>query len=196
MEKRCTWASNLPDYYTHYHDTEWGVPVTNDQKLFEFLILEGSQAGLSWSTILKRRENYRKAFSDFNALEVANFSERKIQELLSDSGIIRNKLKIGAAITNAKVFLELQSKHGSFARFIWNYVDGKPIQNKFTSIKEIPAETPLSQKISKELKKLGMKFVGPTIIYAHMQATGMVNDHELSCFRYEEVKALGKSINF
>lgn len=187
---RCQWASNQPDIYKIYHDTEWGVPVYDDKKLFEFLILEGAQAGLSWLTILKRREGYRKAFANFEVEKVARFDAKKVEALMQNSGIIRNRLKINAAITNARIFIEIQQEFGSFSHYIWQFTGGKPIQNQFTSLKEIPAKTELSDKISKDLKKRGMKFVGSTIMYAHMQATGMVNDHEKNCFRYQEVQKL------
>jgi DNA-3-methyladenine glycosylase I len=187
---RCQWATLQPDIYKTYHDTEWGVPVYDDKKLFEFIILEGAQAGLSWLTILKRREGYRKAFADFDVQKVAKFDAKKIEILMHDEGIIRNRLKIDAAVKNAKAFIEIQKEFGSFSTFIWNYVNGKPIQNSINNMSEIPAKTEISEKISKDLKKRGMNFVGATIIYAHMQATGMVNDHEVDCFRYEEVKKL------
>ena len=170
-----------------YHDTEWGVPLHDEQKLFEFLILEGMQAGLSWSTILNKRENFRRAFAEFDVEKVARFGKRDINRLLKDAGIIRNRLKIEAAINNAQRFIEVQNEFGSFDAYIWGFVDGKPIKNGFKSLKEIPAKTPLSDAISKDLKARGFKFVGSTIVYAHMQATGMVNDHTVDCFRYEEV---------
>jgi DNA-3-methyladenine glycosylase I len=184
---RCAWAVKQLDAYKDYHDTEWGVPVYDDQKLFEFLILEGAQAGLSWLTILKRREGYRKAFAGFDAEKVARFDAKKVDELMQDTGIIRNRLKIEAAISNAKVFLAIQNEMGSFSKYMWNFVDGKPIQNHFKQISELPATTPLSDRISKDLKKRGMKFVGSTIIYAHMQATGMANDHTTDCFRHKQL---------
>lgn len=188
MEKhRCKWVQNQPDDYVKYHDEEWGVPVYDDKKLFEFLVLEGAQAGLSWYTILKRRNGYKKAFADFDVNKVAKFNQKKVEELMQDSGIIRNRLKIESTIKNAKVFIEIQKEFGSFSKYIWNFIEGKPIKNSFNTMNEIPAETELSKKISKDLKKRGMNFVGPTIIYAHMQATGMVNDHEINCFRYNEV---------
>ena len=185
--KRCAWAEKQLDAYKAYHDTEWGVPVYDDKKLFEFLILEGAQAGLSWLTILKRRDGYRKAFAGFDVEKVARFDANKVEELMQDAGIIRNHLKIEAAISNARVFISIQKEFGSFSKYIWDFVDGKPIQNKFQHISELPATTPLSDAISKDLKKRGMKFVGSTIIYAHMQATGMVNDHTTDCFRHKQL---------
>jgi len=183
---RCSWSTN-EDIYIRYHDEEWGVPVHDDRKLFEFLILEGAQAGLSWITILKRREAYRDAFDQFDPEKVARYDEAKIEELLQRPDLIRNRLKINSAVTNAQAFLKVQEEFGSFDKYIWSFVDGKPIQNKWKKLNEIPAQTPLSVKISKDLKKRGFKFVGPTIVYAHMQATGMVNDHLVDCFRYREV---------
>ncbi len=166
-----------------YHDEEWGIPVHDDNKLFEFIVLEGAQAGLSWSTVLKKRENYRKAFEGFNPKIVAKF-DNKIKKLLENKGIIRNKLKIESAITNARAFLEVQKEFGSFNNYIWSFVNNKPVQNSFRTINDIPAKTELSDKISKDLKKRGFKFVGPTITYAFMQAIGMVNDHTTDCFRH------------
>lgn len=183
---RCAWADADP-LYISYHDTEWGVPVFDDRKLFEFLLLEGAQAGLSWLTVLKKRENYRKAFSGFDPAKVAGFGEDKIQRLLKDPGIIRNRLKIRAAVDNARAFLKLQDEFGSFAEYSWRFVGGKPRKNSFKSIDEIPATTPESDSFSKDLKKRGFKFVGSTIVYAHMQAVGMVNDHTVDCFRYKEL---------
>ncbi|MCC5915490.1 MAG: DNA-3-methyladenine glycosylase I [Balneolaceae bacterium] len=182
---RCTWASDTFDQYIRYHDEEWGVPVHDDRVHFEFLILEGAQAGLSWSTILKKREEYRKVFAGFDPKAVAQFGEKEVEELMGNPGIVRNRLKIQSAIRNAKAFLEIQKEFGSFDRYIWAYTDGKPIQNSFTEMKEVPAQTELSTKISKDLKKRGMNFVGSTIIYAYMQACGLVNDHLVGCFRYE-----------
>jgi len=184
---RCEWAGNDPLYRT-YHDTEWGVPVLEDAKLFEFLILETFQAGLSWITILRKRENFRVAFDHFDYNKIAKYSEVKQLELLQNAGIIRNKLKIKATITNAIAFIEIQKEFGSFSKYIWNFVQDKPIQNKWKSMSEVPANTPLSDEVSKDLKKRGFKFVGSTVIYAHMQATGMVNDHTTTCFRYMEVQ--------
>ena len=180
--KRCGWCLSS-DLYKEYHDQEWGVPVYDDQKLFEFLILETFQAGLSWITILKKRENFRKAFDNFDYKKVANYSDDKIQELLLDAGIIRNKLKVYSAISNAVAFMKVQEEFGSFSKYIWQFTDGKPIDNKRKSLKEVPATTPLSDAISKDLKKRGFKFVGSTVVYAHMQATGMVNDHVEDCWR-------------
>jgi DNA-3-methyladenine glycosylase I len=165
-----------------YHDEEWGRPVYDDRRLFEFLVLEGFQAGLSWITILRKRENFRRAFDDFDYRKIAHYSEQKHEQLLQDEGIIRNRLKIKAATTNARAFLEVQEEFGSFSNYIWGFVAGKPIINHFKTMGEIPASTPLSDKISKDLKKRGFKFVGSTIVYAHMQATGMVNDHITDCF--------------
>ena len=183
---RCAWGSSNP-LMIEYHDTEWGVPLHNEQRLFEFLILEGMQAGLSWSTILNKRENFRRAFAEFDVERVARFGKREINRLLKDAGIIRNRLKIEAAITNAQRFIEVQNELSSFDAYIWGFVDGQPIKNGFKSLKQIPARTPLSDAISKDLIKRGFKFVGSTIVYAHMQATGMVNDHTVDCFRYHEV---------
>ena len=185
---RCSWAGDLP-IYIDYHDNEWGRPVHDDKKLFEMLILEGMQAGLNWITVLKKREAFRKAFDGFDPGKVALYCEAKIQELLANEGIIRNRLKVNAAVTNGKAFLEVQKKHGSFDNFIWAYVNHTPIRNHWKKMEEIPATTPLSDQISKDLKKMGFKFVGSTIIYAFMQATGMVNDHVTDCFVYQKVKA-------
>ncbi|MGB0897056.1 MAG: DNA-3-methyladenine glycosylase I [Flavobacteriaceae bacterium] len=187
MDKiRCGWCEGN-ELYEQYHDLEWGVPVYDDQQLFEFLILETFQAGLSWITILKKRENFRKAFDFFDYNKVAKYDEHKYDELLQNVGIIRNKLKIKAAITNAQVFIDVQKEFGSFSDYIWSFTNGKPITNAFQTLDEVPATTELSDTISKALKKRGFKFVGSTVIYAHMQATGMVNDHITSCFRYNEV---------
>lgn len=179
---RCAWVSADP-LYIAYHDIEWGVPVFDDAKLFEFLILEGAQAGLSWLTVLKKRENYRRAFSGFDPASVAAFDEKKIESLLADPGIIRNRLKVRSAVTNAAAFLEVQKEFGSFAEYSWRFVGGSPRVNRFRSAREVPARTKESDALSKDLKKRGFKFVGSTIIYAHMQAVGMVNDHTLDCFR-------------
>jgi DNA-3-methyladenine glycosylase I len=187
---RCFWVPDDNTLYQAYHDAEWGVPVHNDRKHFEFLILEGAQAGLSWLTILKRREGYKNAFAHFDPSKVATYDEKKIAELLADEGIIRNRLKIESAVINAKRFLEIQEEYGSFDDYIWQFVNGKPIQNQWRSKKDIPAETKESAALSKDLRKRGFKFVGSTIIYAHMQATGLVNDHTLDCFRYHEVKKM------
>ena len=184
---RCKWCLSSP-LYIKYHDTEWGVPVYDDAKIFEFLLLETFQAGLSWITILTKRENFRKAFNNFDYKKIANYSDKKLEKLRLDAGIIRNRLKIKAAKTNSIAFIEVQKEFGTFSKYLWNFGDGKIIQNNFTSTREIPANTPLSDKISKDLKKRGFKFVGSTIVYAHMQAMGMVNDHTTDCFRYKELK--------
>jgi len=186
MTKRCEWSGDDP-LYIDYHDKEWGVPVHDDKKLFEFLILEGAQAGLSWITILRKRENYRLAFDGFDPVKVARYDEAKITELLVNPGIIRNKLKVSAAVTNAQAFLAVQEEFGSFDAYIWEFVGGKPRVNAFKTMAEIPAETEQSRAMSKDLKQRGFKFVGPTICYAHMQATGMVNDHVTGCFRYRQI---------
>jgi len=186
MTKRCTWPGEDP-LYIRYHDREWGIPIHSDRKLFEFLILEGAQAGLSWITVLKKRPAYRKAFDNFDFNKVARYKERKIKQLLNNSSIIRNKLKIRSAISNAKAFIEVRKEFGTFNKYIWQFVDGKPIQNCFKDLNDIPATTELSDQISKDLKKRGFNFVGSTIVYAHMQATGMVNDHTMDCFRYSEI---------
>jgi len=182
VKVRCKWCVGI-EIYEKYHDEEWGVPVYDDQKLFEFLILETFQAGLSWITILKKRENFRLAFDDFNYSKVALYSEVKIQELMQNPGIIRNQLKIRSAVSNAISFLKIQDEFGSFSNYIWGFVDGKPIENTRKTLKEIPATTLLSDAISKDLKKRGFKFVGSTVVYAHMQATGMVNDHVEDCWK-------------
>jgi len=185
--KRCDWAEDTFPEYIKYHDKEWGVPVHDDQTHFEFLILEGAQAGLSWSTILKRREGYRKAFANFDPEKVAEFDESKIQELLQDKGIIRNKLKVRSVVTNAQLFLDIQEEFGNFDAYIWEFVGGKPIINHWESMKEVPATTKESDALSKDLKKRGFKFIGSTIIYAYMQACGLVMDHTMDCFRYTEL---------
>ncbi len=182
--KRCEWPKN--ELAIKYHDEEWGVPLHDDQKLFEFVVLEGAQAGLSWDTILRKRENYRKAFDGFDVNKVARYTDKKIEKLLQDEGIIRNRLKVASAVTNAKAFLKVQDEFGSFDKYIWSFIDGKPIVNKWKESSQIPATSPVSDVISKELKKRGFNFVGSTIMYAHMQATGMVNDHLVSCFRYKQ----------
>jgi len=189
LKNRCTWA-NSSELEKVYHDSEWGVPVHDDKILFEFLILEGVQAGLNWLTILKKRENYRLAFDDFNPKTIANYDQAKIDKLLLNPGIIRNKLKVNSAVINAKIFLKIQAEYGSFDKYIWSFVDFKPIQNQRKSMGEVPASTEISDKMSKELKKLGFKFVGTTICYAFMQAVGMVNDRTMDCFKYEEIKGL------
>lgn len=183
---RCPWCGDDP-LYVRYHDDEWGVPVHDDRKLFEFLILEGAQAGLSWLTILRRREGYRQAFADFDAERVALFDDDDFDRLVQDASIIRNRAKIRAAIGNAQAFLAVQEESGSFDTYIWAFVEGSPIQNSWCELGDLPATTPLSEKISKDLKTRGFRFVGPTIVYAHMQATGMVNDHLVSCFRYRTI---------
>jgi DNA-3-methyladenine glycosylase I len=183
---RCAWPANDP-LYIKYHDKEWGVPIHNDKKLFEFLLLEGFQAGLSWRTILYKRQNFRKAFDNFDFNKVAKYDKQKINSLMKDAGIIRNQLKINSAVSNAKAFIAMRKEFGTFDKYIWGFVDGKPIKNKFKSLKELPARTELSDIISKDLKKRGFNFVGSTIIYAHMQATGMVNDHLVDCFRYNDL---------
>ena len=182
---RCPWAKT--DLYVHYHDTEWGVPVHDDRLLFEFLVLEGAQAGLSWSTILNKRQNYRGAFDNFDAQKVAKYDSRKIKKLLANAGIVRNRLKIEAAIQNAKAFLAVQKEFGSFDAYIWRFVGGLPIINARRRLNEIPARTPESDAMSKDLLRRGFKFVGPTICYAFMQAVGMVNDHTVDCFRHSEL---------
>ncbi len=188
MKNRCTWATSHP-LYIEYHDNEWGVPEHDDRKLFEMLILEGAQAGLSWITILKKRENYNKAFDNFDAGKVAKYGQSKFAELLVNEGIIRNKLKINAAIQNAKAFLLVQKEFGSFDAYIWQFIGGRPKKNSWKTLKELPAKTPESESMSKDLKQRGFNFVGPTICYAFMQAVGMVNDHVVDCFRYEEIPA-------
>lgn len=188
--KRCGWCEG-DELYETYHDEEWGVPLFDDRRLFEFLILETFQAGLSWITILRKRENFRNAFDDFDYKKISVYSEEKVQQLMQDTGIVRNELKIRASIANARAFEQIQKEWGSFSAYIWNFVDGQPVQNKLKNYKEAPAKTDLSIKISKDLKKKGFKFVGPTVVYAHMQATGMVNDHEVTCFRHSEVQKPG-----
>jgi len=185
-KKRCAWAESNP-LMVKYHDIEWGTPVHNDPDLFEFLILEGAQAGLSWSTILIRREGYRKAFANFDVHKVALFSDADFEKLIKNPAIIRNRLKINSAINNARQFIKIQEEYGSFDHYIWEYVDHKPINNQFKEFAEIPASTDLSSEISKDLKRRGFNFVGPTIIYAYMQAIGIVNDHVIDCFRYKEI---------
>ncbi len=184
MKKRCEWAKDDP--IITYHDKEWGKPQHDDQKLFEFLILEGAQAGLSWSTILKRRDGYRKAFSNFDILTVSKYTQKHIKKLLKDESIIRNKLKIGSAINNAKQFLKIQEEFGSFNNYLWGFVEHKPIKNNFKKLSDLPATTEISEKLSQDLKKRGFNFVGPTICYALMQAIGMVNDHTFDCFLYQK----------
>jgi DNA-3-methyladenine glycosylase I len=192
--KRCTWPLKGNEIYLEYHDKEWGVPAWDDATQFEFLILEGAQAGLSWSTVLNKREGYRSAFAGFDANKIARFGKRDVTRLMNDANIIRNRQKIEAAISNARAFLEFGGNDG-FAKYMWSFVDGEPIDNRFRDTKQIPATSKESDALSKDLKKRGFKFVGSTIIYAHMQATGMVNDHLTSCFRYKECVALGKKRN-
>ena len=184
---RCPWADLSKPDYLDYHDREWGVPVHDDRVLFEFLILEGAQAGLSWYTVLQKRENYRLAFENFDPEKVATFDERRVETLLGNPGIIRNRLKVRAAIGNAKSFLETQEEFGSFDAYIWRFVDGRPLVNEFKDLSQYPAKTPLSDELSKDLRQRGFKFVGSTICYAHMQATGLVNDHTLDCYRRQEI---------
>ena len=197
-QPRCFWATGVPDYYEKYHDEEWGVPCFDEQKMFEMLILEGAQAGLSWQTVLAKRENYRKAFDGFDVEKIARYNETKIQKLLLDAGIIRNQLKIRAAVTNAQSLLTLREKatrpEFALTDFFWQYVAGKPKQNALKSRADVKATTPESDALSKALLKAGFKFVGPTIVYAHMQACGMVNDHLTTCFRYEAVREMGMNL--
>ena len=182
---RCRWAEGVSLDYIEYHDKEWGVPVIDDRVQFEFLVLEGAQAGLSWSTILNKRHGYRSAFADFDPVKVARFTEKRVEKLLLDPGIVRNRLKVQSTVGNAKAFLAVQKEFGSFSEYIWGFVGGKPIQNRFNKDSDIPATSPESDALSKDLKKRGFKFVGSTIMYAHMQATGLVNDHVIGCFRYK-----------
>jgi DNA-3-methyladenine glycosylase I len=184
---RC-WDTTDP-LYIAYHDEEWGVPIHDDRKLFEFLLLEGFQAGVSWALILRKRKNFRKAFDKFDPVKIARYNEEDIERLMNDEGILRNRLKIRSSVTNAKIFLEIQKEYGSFDRFIWGFVSGKPIKNEFKSFSEMPAKSVISEAMSKDLKKRGFKFVGPVICYSFMQAVGMVNDHLINCFRYDEVSA-------
>lgn len=185
--KRCEWAEGKFDAYVAYHDEEWGVPTHDDQVLFEFIVLESAQAGLSWATILQKREGYRKAFENFDVKKVANFSDQKILELTQDTGIVRNKLKIAATVNNVKQFIKIQEEFGSFDKYIWGFVDNKPIQNNWKKMSDVPATTPLSDQIAKDLKKRGFKFMGSTTVYAFMQAVGLVNDHTVDCFRHSEL---------
>ena len=190
MTMRCTWVPETSDLYKEYHDKEWGTPVYDDQKLFEMLFLECFQAGLSWYSILKKREAFRLLFDGFDALKISQYDEDKVASLMTRKEIIRNRLKIKAAISNARIFLAIQKEFGSFSKYLWDYVDNTPIQNRWNHYKDCPANTPLSDQISKDLKKRGFKFVGSTIIYAFMQAIGMVNDHAVNCYRYEQVQSL------
>ena len=192
-QMRCPWSEGVSDAYMAYHDTEWGVPAHDDKTQFEFLILEGAQAGLSWSTILHRREGYRKAFANFDVEKVARFTDKKLLRLKEDTGIIRNKLKIRSAVTNAQNFIAVQEEFGSFSDYIWGFVDGVPVQNGWTEQKQVPATSAISDALSKDMKKRGFKFVGSVILYAHMQATGLVNDHLRSCYRRKPCEVLGQS---
>ena len=189
---RCKWAEGVSLDYIAYHDQEWGVPVFDDQVQFEFLVLEGAQAGLSWSTILNKRSGYRKLFAEFDAAKVARFTNRRVEKILLDPAVVRNRLKVESTVGNAKAFLRVQEEFGSFSEYIWGFVDGKPLQNRFKADSDIPATSPESDALSKDLKKRGFKFVGSTIMYAHMQATGLVNDHVTACFRHKPCKALAK----
>lgn len=182
---RCPWCGDDPQYVA-YHDEEWGVPVHDDRRLFEMLILEGAQAGLSWRTVLRKRDNYRRAMDDFDPAVVAGYGDERINALMDDAGIIRHRGKLDSTVTNARAFLRIQDSHGSFDAYLWDFVDGQPIQNHFRSIKQVPASTPLSDRLSADLKKRGFKFVGTTICYAYMQAVGLVNDHLVSCFRHPD----------
>ena len=187
MCTRCEWGSSN-ELMIKYHDEEWGVPLYDDQKLFEFLVLEGFQAGLSWQIIMNKRENFRKAFDHFDVQKVAKYDERKIEEMLQDAGIIRNKAKILGTVNNAKCFIEVQREFGSFSNYMWRFVNNKPVVNGFTRMNQIPSTSSLSDEVSKDLKKRGFKFVGSTVIYSHLQATGVVNDHMVHCFRYQEIQ--------
>jgi DNA-3-methyladenine glycosylase I len=189
-KQRCGWSVNGDEQYIAYHDDEWGVPVHDDRKQFEFLTLESAQAGLSWATVLRKRDNYRRAFADFDPEKVARFTAKRIERLLANPGIIRNRLKVNAAVTNARYFLDVQEEFGTFDKYIWSFVDGRPIQNRIPDMKRMPATSKESDALSKDLKGRGFKFVGSTIIYAHMQAVGMVNDHVVTCFRHKVVARL------
>jgi DNA-3-methyladenine glycosylase I len=188
--ERCGWCGTDP-LYVAYHDLEWGVPMHDDRALFEFLVLEGAQAGLSWITILRKREHYRAAFDGFDPTRVAKYGEERISELLADPGIVRNRQKVRSAVSNARAFLEVQKEFGTFSDYIWSFTAGRPIQNSWRTMDQIPSTTPLADTISRDLKSRGFRFVGPTIVYAHMQATGMVNDHLVTCFRHSEVAEMG-----
>jgi DNA-3-methyladenine glycosylase I len=190
--KRCDWVGSEP-IYLEYHDTEWGVPLHDDEKLFEFLVLEAAQAGLSWITILRKRENYRKAFAGFDPEKIARFNRLSVERLLRNPGIVRNRQKIEAAVANARAFLAVQEEFGSFDRYVWRFVDSAPIQGRWRTTRDVPARTPESERMSKDLISRGFRFVGPTICYAHMQATGMVNDHQLDCFRCAPVRKLSRA---
>ncbi|MEE9342503.1 MAG: DNA-3-methyladenine glycosylase I [Gammaproteobacteria bacterium] len=187
MCQRCGWVTGQDELYIRYHDEEWGVPKHDNQTLFEMLILEGAQAGLSWYTVLKKRENYRRLFDGFDVEKIARYSDKKLEKLLQDPGIIRNRLKVNSAVVNARAFLQLQEEEGSFSDYIWGYVDGQPLMNTWQTLKDVPVTTPASDAMSKDLKKRGFKFIGPTICYAYMQSVGMVNDHTIDCFRHKEV---------
>ena len=189
---RCAWGK-ASELSVAYHDTEWGVPLHDDQKWFEFIVLDGAQAGLSWETILRKRVRYREVFDNFDPQKVARYTQRKVDKLLADPGIVRNKLKVNSAIRNAKAFLKIQEEFGSFDLYIWDFVDGKPIQNAWKSMKTVPATTPLSDTVSQDLKARDFNFVGSTIVYAFLQSAGIVNDHVVTCFRYKQVRALGKA---
>ena len=189
-QRRCGWCLGGNELYVRYHDTEWGVPVYDDGRQFEFLILEGAQAGLSWATILNKREGYRRAFAGFDPERIARFGARDVDRLLADPGIVRNRLKITAAIDNARCFLEFRERQGSFSDHLWSFVDGRPVQHRYRSMKQVPATSPQSDAMSRDLKKRGFRFVGSTILYAHMQATGMVNDHLVGCFRHQQCARL------
>jgi DNA-3-methyladenine glycosylase I len=189
---RCPWSEGVSDAYLAYHDAEWGVPVHDDRRQFEFLVLEGAQAGLSWSTILHRREGYRKAFADFDPAKIVRFTTKRIEALLGDPGIIRNRLKVESVVGNARAFLEVQEEFGSFDAYIWRFVDGKPVQNRWRKQSDIPPRSAISDALGKDLKKRGFRFVGSTIMYAHMQATGLVNDHLVGCFRHAPCRALSR----
>ena len=191
---RCKWAEGVSLDYIEYHDKEWGVPVYDDRVQFEFLLLEGAQAGLSWSTILNKRAGYRKAFADFDVEKVARFTKKRVDTLLKNPAIVRNRLKVESAVTNAQAFIEVQEAFGSFSKYIWGFVDGMPIQNKFRKDSDVPATSPESDALSKDLKKRGFRFVGSTIMYAHMQATGLVNDHVIGCFRHQPCARLARKI--
>ena len=192
--KRCAWAEGVSLDYIRYHDVEWGVPVTDDRTQFEFLILEGAQAGLSWSTILNKREGYRKAFAEFDPEKVARFTQKRIEKILLNPGVVRNKLKVHSAVSNAKLFLKVQDEFDGFSNYIWSFVNGKPIQNRIKKSSDIPATSDESDALSKDMKKRGFKFVGSTILYAHMQATGLVNDHVTNCFRHRPCKEMAKKL--
>lgn len=188
MVKRCDWGESENPLYRDYHDDEWCVPSHDDRYLFELLTLEGAQAGLSWSTIINKRENYKKAFDNFDWEKIAKYDEKKFEELITNPGIVRNKLKIRSTISNAQAYIKVREEFGSFAKYIWGFVDNQPIQNEWKTMREVPAVTPLAEKISKDLKKRGFRFVGPTIVYAYMQAIGLVNDHVIYCFKHEKLK--------